>query len=99
MSIWYDAAAYLGIAVAATWALGTLKTIFRFATACHSNNLFERYGKKGESWVVVTGGSDGIGLEICHQLAAQGANICIVGRNPEKIQGKLNELKERFPQV
>ena len=28
-----------------------------------------RYGKE-DSWVVVTGGSDGIGLEICEQLAA-----------------------------
>jgi len=29
--------------------------------------LTERYGKG--SWAVVTGGSDGIGLEICKELA------------------------------
>jgi FlaA1/EpsC-like NDP-sugar epimerase len=42
--------------------------------------LIERYGKE-DSWVVVTGGSDGIGAEICEQMAKEGFNICIVGRN------------------
>lgn len=28
-------------------------------------DIYKRYNK-GDSWVVVTGGSDGIGLEICH---------------------------------
>ena len=28
-------------------------------------NMYDRYGRKG-AWVVVTGGSDGIGLEVCH---------------------------------
>jgi len=28
-------------------------------------NMHQRYGKQ-HSWAVVTGGSDGIGLEICH---------------------------------
>lgn len=43
-------------------------------------NQKEKYGKE-DSWVVVTGGSDGIGLEICHQMAAKGFNICIIARN------------------
>ena len=29
-----------------------------------SPKFFARYGKE-DSWIVVTGGSDGIGLEIC----------------------------------
>jgi hypothetical protein len=33
-------------------------------------DLMNRYGKQ-DSWVVVTGGSDGIGLEICEQMAAK----------------------------
>lgn len=31
-------------------------------------NLKERYGGE-DSYVVVTGGSDGVGLEICHYMA------------------------------
>ncbi len=42
--------------------------------------MYLRYGGK-DSWVIVTGGSDGIGLEICQQMAVIGFNICIVGRN------------------
>lgn len=29
------------------------------------HDIYKRYAKH-DSWVVVTGGSDGIGLEICH---------------------------------
>jgi NADP-dependent 3-hydroxy acid dehydrogenase YdfG len=43
-------------------------------------NFLERYGKT-DSWVVVTGGSDGIGLEICEKMAEKGFNICIIGRS------------------
>ncbi len=57
-------------------------------------NMFERYGGKN-SWVVVTGGSDGIGLEICEQMAAQGFNICIVGRTESKVNEKLAMLKKK----
>ena len=41
---------------------------------------------------MVTGGSDGIGLEICEQLAAQKFNICIVGRTKSKMDEKLAAL-------
>jgi short-subunit dehydrogenase len=61
-------------------------------------DLMNRYGKQ-DSWVVVTGGSDGIGLEICEQMAAKGFNVCIVSRNQEKINEKLKLLIERFPKI
>lgn len=54
---------------------------------------YRKYAKK-DSWVVVTGGSDGIGLEICYQMAAAGFNICIVGRNEQKINEKLQVITE-----
>ena len=43
-------------------------------------HMFDKYGEPG-SWALVTGGSDGIGLEMCHQLASQGFNIMMVARN------------------
>jgi len=57
--------------------------------------MYTRYGGK-DSWVVVTGGSDGIGLEICHQMAVIGFNICIVGRTKAKIDEKLSDIASKF---
>jgi len=46
---------------------------------------------------VVTGGSEGLGLELCYQLAEQGFNICMVSRNQVKIDQRLQEISARFP--
>ena len=52
----------------------------------------DKYGNPG-SWAMVTGGSDGIGLEYCHYLAKLGWNILMVSRNEKKMQEKLQEIK------
>lgn len=58
--------------------------------------LYDQYGSPNrKSWAVVTGGSDGIGLQMAHQLAAQGFSICIVARNAEKMDGCLREIKAK----
>jgi short-subunit dehydrogenase len=44
----------------------------------------ERYGKK--SWVVITGSSDGIGLEFANQFASRGFNIVMIARNQERLE-------------
>jgi len=60
--------------------------------------MYKRYAKE-DSWVIVTGGSDGIGFEICKQMAAQGFNICMVARNPTKMNEKIAEVKKQSPNV
>ena len=45
--------------------------------------------------MVVTGGSDGMGLEFCHKMADKGFNICIISRNEEKMKEKLQEIREK----
>lgn len=47
------------------------------------------------STILITGGTSGLGLEFAKQLAKQGANIIITGRNLEA----LNETKKLFPNV
>jgi NAD(P)-dependent dehydrogenase (short-subunit alcohol dehydrogenase family) len=43
----------------------------------------------GGKLALVTGGSEGIGLAIAEALAREGAELCIVGRNPDKLaQGR-----------
>lgn len=43
-------------------------------------DFYQKYAGT-DSWAVVTGGSDGIGFEICGQMAARGFNICIIARD------------------
>ena len=50
-------------------------------------DLKKVYGEN--SWVVVTGGSDGIGFGFCEELAARGFNICIISRSGDKIKEKI----------
>jgi len=55
-------------------------------------NFMKTYGDK-DSWVVVTGGSDGIGEQFCKDLAKHGFNICIIARNEDKMKQKLESIK------
>lgn len=41
-------------------------------------NLVSRYGG---GWALVTGASDGIGKQYCHELAKEGFNIILVARD------------------
>ena len=45
--------------------------------------------------VIVTGGSQGLGLAFAKQLAAKGANVVIVARNVSKLRAALAEIKKQ----
>ena len=48
-----------------------------------------------KSWAVITGGSDGIGFAMAKNLAANTKfNICLIGRNAQKMEQKLEEVKQ-----
>jgi NAD(P)-dependent dehydrogenase (short-subunit alcohol dehydrogenase family) len=47
--------------------------------------------------VVVTGASDGIGLEASSQLAAQGEHLVLVGRNPLKLESAVARVQGESP--
>lgn len=42
--------------------------------------------------ILITGGSDGIGLAAARSLAAEGGVVTLVARNPEKLQAALRSL-------
>ena len=62
-------------------------------------NLMAMYGERQETYAVVTGGSDGIGLALCDELARRGFNICMISRNKAKIDDKLNILRGKYPTI
>ena len=78
---------------------GLLNFVYRH-TVKGIPDYLKRYGdgqRYGKTWAVVTGGSDGIGLQFCRELAQQGFNICIVSRNLDKMKIKVKELEHEFP--
>lgn len=60
-------------------------------------DLLSRYGEG--SWALVTGSTDGIGLQFAHSLAKRGFNLVIVGRSEERIQIKIKEISTLYPKV
>lgn len=56
-------------------------------------DLLKTYGGN-DTWAVVTGGSDGVGEQFCRDLAKLGFNICIISRNEQKMNEKLDDIKK-----
>lgn len=60
-----------------------------------SKDLIARYGHN--SWVLITGSSDGIGKAFAFELAGRGFNIVLLSRNREKLEKVEAELKFKHP--
>lgn len=53
------------------------------------------HGTGQQSWALITGATDGIGLAYAHVLAEHGFNIFLVSRNEEKLQKVQQDLLKR----
>jgi len=47
------------------------------------------------SWTVISGATDGIGKAMAFELAKQGQNLLIIGRNKEKLNQTVSEIQEK----
>jgi len=83
----YSLAAIGGLALLAfiAWFVGQF---WKYFLRC-PYNLFERYGA---SWVVVSGGTDGIGLGFAKYFAEQGFKVAVIGRNQDKLKWVVEHL-------
>mmetsp|Transcript_32643 Transcript_32643/g.32352 ORF Transcript_32643/g.32352 Transcript_32643/m.32352 type:complete len:125 (+) Transcript_32643:33-407(+) len=72
-----------------------LLNIYHFLKILLAKPDFSEYGN--DSWALVTGASDGLGLAISEFLASQGFNIILIGRNQEKLIQVSTQLKEKYP--
>ena len=54
--------------------------------------------ERGEnSWALVTGSSDGIGLALCDELSSRGFNVVLHGRNQAKLDRCREDLERKHP--
>lgn len=58
------------------------------------NATWARYVGDGSRWAVVTGGTDGIGLELARHLAALGLNVVILGRSVERLRAARESVAQ-----
>jgi len=49
--------------------------------------------------VMVTGGGSGLGRCTAHELAALGAHLALVGRNPDKLRAAAEEIARVYPEA
>ncbi|KAI1385872.1 NAD(P)-binding protein [Hypoxylon trugodes] len=77
-----------------------IKTTSLFGTYIRPSKLkkYAHPSKKGEApWALVTGASDGIGRAYARELAANGFNVVLHGRNEKKLRKVKSELRAAFP--
>ncbi|KAF5138206.1 Very-long-chain 3-oxoacyl-CoA reductase [Metarhizium anisopliae] len=59
---------------------------------------FAHVAPNGDSpWALVTGASDGIGAAFAQELATQGFNVVLHGRNPAKLNSVKDGLQKKHP--
>jgi 3-dehydrosphinganine reductase len=64
--------------------------VFLTMTVFRSKNKFPVSGRT----IIITGGSQGLGLSLAKLLSSKGANIIIVAQDPQKLQNAINAIKE-----
>lgn len=83
---------------AATILSKTFKFFYRiYPLFLPKKNLIKKYGKN--SWVAITGASDGLGKQFAYEFSRYGFNCILFARNQKKIQKVEQELKTIFPNV
>lgn len=60
-------------------------------------NRYKQTSADQEPWAIVTGASDGIGKAFAEELADQGFNVVLHGRNEEKLLGVRATLQRQWP--
>ncbi|KAF2420518.1 NAD(P)-binding protein [Tothia fuscella] len=65
----------------------------------HKSTLPRYLHGKLNSYSLITGASDGIGLALATSLQKHGFNIILHGRNEKKLQGLATQMQNKFPEL
>lgn len=71
----------------------------RFVHLYARPSSLKRYLHGDDAWALVTGASDGIGRGFAHELAQNGFNVVLHGRNPTKLENVKAQLQIQFPKL
>jgi 17beta-estradiol 17-dehydrogenase / very-long-chain 3-oxoacyl-CoA reductase len=56
-----------------------------------------RYKHGSQSWALITGASDGIGLGFARELCRLGFNVILLGHKPDELESARASLERQFP--
>lgn len=72
--------------------------VLRFSARLFNESLCSKTldFKKHGDWVVITGGSDGIGKALAFEFAKCGMNVCILARTKSKLENVEQSLRSEF---
>ena len=85
--------------------IGIISTSFLFIKFLRFIHLYtrssslKRYHHGASPWAFVTGASDGIGRAFAQELAQNGFNVVLHGRNPSKLETVKAQLQKQFPKL
>ena len=85
----YDLCWWTGFVQVVWWVARVLDLVWRTFFGTHVST--QRYGE--DSWAVVTGATDGIGLAAAKHLAGKGFNIVLLSRNIEKLNNCATDIQ------
>ena len=71
----------------------------RFVHLYARPSSLKRYLHGADTWAFVTGASDGIGRGFAQELAQNGFNVVLHGRNPTKLEDVKAQLQNQFPKL
>ena len=71
----------------------------RFVHLYARPSSLKRYLHGDNPWALVTGASDGIGRGFAYELAQNGFNVVLHGRNATKLESVKAQLQDRFPKL
>lgn len=60
------------------------------------NNLKKKYG---DGWVIITGGSEGIGRSLAEQMIQQQFKVLLIARDQSKLESAVCDLKAKYPEA
>ena len=84
---------YIGVIVIIRYVLKIFDFILKFIIR-PKNNLKEKYG---DGYVIITGGSRGIGLSFAKEFLKKNYKICRISSNKEKLEKVKTELLNLYP--
>ncbi|WEW58786.1 17-beta-hydroxysteroid dehydrogenase [Emydomyces testavorans] len=90
---------YIGAATVLYVLYVLIKLIAKIYVFLRPSALSKYLRKDKQTYALITGATDGIGLGFARELCRQGVSVILHGRNQQKLQRTQDKLKKEFPDV